>query len=129
MTTTSVMTFVDALRWMADRGYRRLMWPCESALGTVSPTKLEPLEAAIEQFAAGRRTSSAQRYFVTQAPSIGGELNAYVYALPPSLDTADEPAIAAEIERLRDGPQSLKDEASDSSWYAYECAGMDRVLM
>ncbi len=127
MTTTSVMTFLDALRWMADRGYRTLMWPCWCMAGCVTPTKNESLEEAIEQFAAGQRRPSGRRYFVTQAPSRGGELNAYVYALPPSLNSADECAVAAEVERLRDGPQWLQNEASDSSWYVYECAGM--VLM
>ncbi len=123
--TTSPMTWVACLEWMLARGYRELMWPCWKIMGTASATRTESLERALQL--GEYQCTRGRRYFIDEAPSVRGEVCAWVYELPTDLDPADLIAERREIEKLLDGPQWIEEPASESASYAYEAAGVGRV--
>jgi hypothetical protein len=118
------MTWLACLEWMMARGYRELMWPCMQIEGTIAPTQTESLADALRR--GDDRSTRGRRYFVGEAPSMRGDICAWVYGLPADLHPADVLGERREIEKLRDGPQHIQDRETDS-YYAYVAAGVGRI--
>ncbi len=119
--TTAPTTFLACLEWMLSRGYRELMWPLTVIGGTVSSMRNESLADALRAYS-GAESARARRYFVAEAESAGGDINAFLYELPADLDPANVQREREEIEKLLNGPQHIRHDR-DNAYSAYQAIG------